>query len=84
MRATTLLLTLSLVASLLALAPAAAAYDFPDERCLREGPPCGVDGPCLVGEPECVAHVQVRVCVTEPCEWLTVCVLHGQLCYVSG
>jgi hypothetical protein len=37
---------------------------------------------CVVGssEPDCLVSVQTRVCVTDPCDTLDVCVLYGFLC----
>ena len=38
--------------------------------------------PCVVGasEPNCLVSVQQRVCVTEPCDELDLCVAYGRLC----
>jgi hypothetical protein len=59
----------SLVALLgLAAAPTAAASD----------------PPCVVGasEPNCAVSVQYRVCVTDPCDEMDICVAYGRVCPV--
>lgn len=42
------------------------------------------DDPCVVGasEPNCAVSVQYRVCVTEPCDEMDLCVLYGLYCIV--
>lgn len=39
---------------------------------------------CVVGasEPACLVSVQQRVCVTDPCDTLDVCVAYGRYCIV--
>lgn len=39
---------------------------------------------CVVGssEPNCLVSVQQRVCVTDPCDELDVCVGYGRICPV--
>lgn len=39
---------------------------------------------CVVGssEPSCLVSVQQRVCVTDPCDELDVCVGYGRICPV--
>lgn len=41
-----------------------------------------VVGDCVVGasEADCLVSVQTRVCVTDPCDTLDVCLLYGLLC----
>jgi hypothetical protein len=38
--------------------------------------------PCVVGasEPDCAVSVQMRVCVTDPCDTMDVCVAYGRAC----
>lgn len=40
--------------------------------------------PCVVGasEPECLVSIQQRVCVTDPCDTMDVCVAYGRVCPV--
>lgn len=39
---------------------------------------------CVVGssEPGCAVSVQVRECVTDPCDTMDVCVAYGRVCVV--
>lgn len=40
--------------------------------------------PCVVGasEPNCAVSIQMRVCVTDPCDTMDVCVAYGRVCVV--
>lgn len=67
MNASTMLLALSLAFAGVAFLPSAAAADVPDSG-------------CLVGDRSCLVGVEWVVCVTEPCDGLTVCLNHGAIC----
>jgi hypothetical protein len=43
-------------------------------------PSASAAGPCIAGAPDCAVYVETRVCVTSPCNWLTVCVGFGLYC----
>ncbi len=64
MVARAILLALGIVLLGLAAAPEAAAE------------------PCAVGasEPNCLVSVQLRECVTDPCDTMDLCVAYGRLC----
>lgn len=36
--------------------------------------------PCVVGDETCAVGIEMRVCVTEPCDTATVCVGFGLYC----
>lgn len=95
MKSVSLLLAFALASTTLFALPTALAIDDPPE-CIRQGPPCGPEPicvvgdesnclataamPCAVGGRECLVGIEWVVCVTEPCPPLTVCLLEGRIC----
>lgn len=69
MMARAVLVALSLALLAIAAAPTAEAR-----------PPVVQD--CVVGssQPECLVSVQMVVCVTDPCDTMTVCAGYGRVC----
>lgn len=65
---TTLLVALCLATSLVAIAPLASAADPFPYQCIRNGPPCGPEPVCVIGQDgDCIATMN---CVMEPCPHL--------------